>query len=83
MAGLRDGLQRSRDLYLPEQEKARDQAEDRVRKIQSEIDGFEAQIERLEHRDDPEYEKWREHAHKRRYRPPETTRILDVEFALK
>lgn len=27
MAGLRDGLQRSRELYLPEQEEARDQAE--------------------------------------------------------
>ena len=27
MAGLRDGLQRSRDLYLPEQGEARDQAE--------------------------------------------------------
>lgn len=27
MAGLRDGLQRSRELYLPEQDEARDQAE--------------------------------------------------------
>ena len=62
---------------------ARSQAEERIRKLQSEIDGFEAQIERLQNRDDPEYEKWREHAHGRRYRPPEATRILDVEFALK
>jgi hypothetical protein len=62
---------------------ARDQAEERIRKVQSEIDGLEAQIERLQNRDDPEYEKWREHAHRRRYRPPEATRILDVEFALK
>jgi hypothetical protein len=62
---------------------ARNHAEERVRKVQSEIDGIEAQIQRLENRDDPEYEKWREHAHKRRYRAPEATRILDVEFALK
>jgi adenine-specific DNA-methyltransferase len=62
---------------------ARGLAEERIRKVQSEIDGLEAQIERLQNRDDPEYEKWREHAHRRRYRPPEATRILDVEFALK
>jgi hypothetical protein len=61
----------------------RSQTEERIRKVQSEIDGFEAQIERLQNRDDPEYEKWRERAHLRRYRPPEAVRILDVEFALK
>jgi chromosome segregation ATPase len=62
---------------------ARDQAEERIRKAQAEIDGYEGQIERLQNRDDPEYEKWRELAHQRRYRPPETSRILDVEFDLK
>src|SRR5579871_1270351 len=62
---------------------ARGQAEERVRKVQSEIDELETQIERLERRDDREYEKWREHAHQRRYRPPEASRILDVEFILK
>jgi hypothetical protein len=61
----------------------RSQAEERVRKVQEEIEGLETQIERLENRDDSEYQKWREHAHQRRYRPPETTRILDVEFILK
>jgi superfamily II DNA or RNA helicase len=62
---------------------ARDQAEERIRKAQAEIDGYEGHIERLQNRDDPEYEKWRELAHQRRYRPPETSRILDVEFDLK
>ena len=62
---------------------ARSQAEERMRRIQSEIDEMETQIERLQRRDDPDYEKWREHAHQRRYRPPAVTRILDVEFALK
>jgi hypothetical protein len=61
----------------------RSQAEDRVRKVQAEIEGLEAQAGRLHSRDDPEYERCRAHAHQRRYRPPETTRILDVEFILK
>ncbi|MGO9263226.1 MAG: SNF2-related protein [Bryobacteraceae bacterium] len=61
----------------------RSQAEERVRKVQGEIEGLETQIERLESRDDPEYQKWRQHAHQRRYRPPETIRMLDVEFILK
>jgi hypothetical protein len=62
---------------------ARGQAEERIRKVQSEIDGFETHIERLQKRDDAQYEKWRERAHQRRYRPPEAARILDVEFILK
>ena len=33
-------------------------------------------------RDDPDYERWREHVHQRRFRPPEATCILDVEFVL-
>jgi hypothetical protein len=61
---------------------ARTEAEDRIRKIQNEIDEIASQIERLQNRDDPEYEKWRQHAHARRYNPPVTTRILDVEFVL-
>ncbi len=62
---------------------ARSQAEERIRKVQAEIDEFEAQLERLQNRDDAEYEKWREQAHRRRYRPPEAASILDVEFVLK
>ena len=61
----------------------RSHAEDRVRKVQAEVEGLQSQVERLQSRDDAEYERWRAHAHQRRYRPPETTRILDVEFILK
>jgi SNF2-related domain/Helicase conserved C-terminal domain len=61
---------------------ARSVAENRVGKVQKEIDEIEAQIERLQNRDDAEYEKWREYAHERRYRAPTITRILDVEFIL-
>jgi hypothetical protein len=59
---------------------ARKDAEERVRSVQKEIDDLDAQIERLQNRDDAEYEKWRKHAHERRYRPPSVSRILDMEF---
>jgi hypothetical protein len=61
---------------------ARSQADERVRRIQEEIDHLNGETERLQNRNDPEYERWREHAHERRYREPKTVRILDVEFAL-
>jgi superfamily II DNA or RNA helicase len=61
---------------------ARGEAEECVRKVQKEIDELEIQMERLQNRDDAEYERWRERAHLRRYRPPATTRLLDVEFIL-
>jgi superfamily II DNA or RNA helicase len=61
---------------------ARSDAERRITAVQKEIDGLEAEIQRLEKRDDAEYSRWRDRAHQRRYRMPETTRILDVEFVL-
>jgi hypothetical protein len=61
---------------------ARTQADQRVRKVQEEMDQLQAEIERLQNRDDAEYEKWREKIHSRRYREPDTIRILDVEFVL-
>jgi superfamily II DNA or RNA helicase len=61
---------------------ARDDAEKWMRGIQKRIDELESEIERLEKRDDPDYGQWRDRAHERRYRPPEVTRILDVEFVL-
>jgi hypothetical protein len=61
---------------------ARTEAERKVRNTQTQIDELEAQIERLENRSDREYEKWRELAHTRRFRAPEITRILEVEFTI-
>ena len=61
---------------------ARDQAAVRVRRVQEEIETREAEMARLENREDPAFEKWRERAHQRRYRPPDIVRILDVEFIL-
>jgi hypothetical protein len=61
---------------------ARDEAEKRIRGVQKKIEGLEAEIQRLEKRDDADYGQWRDRAHQRRYRPPEVARILDVEFVL-
>ena len=61
---------------------ARDQAELRIRRVQGEIEERETEMARLENREDPAFEKWRERAHQRRYRPPDIGRILDVEFIL-
>lgn len=60
----------------------RDEADQRIGAIQKQIDGLESEIRRLEIRDDAGYGQWRDRAHERRYRPPEVTRILDVEFVL-
>jgi hypothetical protein len=61
---------------------ARTQAESRIIKVQHEIDAFEAEIRRLQNRDDPEYERWRQRAYLRRFQPPEATRILEADFVL-
>jgi hypothetical protein len=61
---------------------ARSQAETRVRSIQEEIDSMKAEVDRLEVRDDAEYQRWHQHVLDRRSKPPQVTRILDVEFVL-
>ena len=61
---------------------ARSQAEQRTHKIQAEIDTIETELRRLGNRDDADYERWREHVHQQRYRPPEVTRLFSVEFIL-
>lgn len=60
----------------------RSQAEARVRSIQEVIDGFEIEVDRLETRDDAEYQMWRRRVQQRRDKPPQINRILDVEFVL-
>jgi hypothetical protein len=61
---------------------ARDQAEKRIGAIRKKVAELEDEICRLERRDDANYGQWRDRAHEKRYRPPEISRILDVEFVL-
>jgi superfamily II DNA or RNA helicase len=61
---------------------AREQAEQRIRRVEQQIEAMEAEVARLDNREDPAFEKWRERAHQRRFRPPDIVRILDVEFIL-
>ncbi len=60
----------------------RSQAETRVRSVQEVIDATEAEIARLETRDDADYQKWRRRVQQRRDKPPQIHRLLDVEFVL-
>ncbi len=62
---------------------ARTAAEKKVEGLQEEIDTLEAEIRRLQERNDPDYEKWHRRAHRRRYAEPSVERILDVDFVLK
>jgi hypothetical protein len=61
---------------------AREHAEQRIRRVQLQIEAMEAEVARLDNREDPAFEKWRDRAYQRRFRPPEIVRILDVEFIL-
>ena len=60
----------------------RTRAEKELAALESELEGLDAQVDRLLRRDDPEYATWRSRAYVRRYTPPTYERILDVEFVL-
>ncbi len=61
---------------------ARSDAEKKAQRLEAQVDGLDADIQRLEARQDPAYCKWKERAHSRRYGRPETQRLLDAEFVL-
>ncbi len=61
---------------------ARAKAEGVVRRLETELEELEAQIERLIARDDDEYVKWKTHAHQRRYEPPHAERLFSLEFVI-
>jgi superfamily II DNA or RNA helicase len=60
----------------------RSQAEARVRPLHEQLHTLEAEVNRLETRDDTDYQRWRQRVQDRRDRPPQITRILDVGFVL-
>ncbi len=61
---------------------ARTAAEKNVLVLQRQVDSLDAEVRRLQARDDPDYEKWHRRAHRQRYAEPTAERILDVDFAL-
>ena len=61
---------------------ARGRAEERIRRLERELNHAEERIERLAARDDGDYERWRSAAHSRRYEPPQAARLFDVEFVI-
>jgi hypothetical protein len=87
-------LSRQRDLGLERRAKAerdreaavgaelRGRAEIALRKAQTEIEGFEAEIARLQAGDDDNYRRWRTHSQERRYARPEIQQIFDAELEI-
>ena len=61
---------------------ARQAAQDRVLRHEERVQAIEADLEKVDSRADAVYEKWRDHAHARRYKPPEPERLFNVEFVL-
>ena len=61
---------------------ARAKAEGMLRRMETEIEELEVQIERLIARDDDDYGKWKTHAHQRRYEPPHAERLFSLEFVI-
>ncbi len=53
-----------------------------LRRMETEIEELEVQIERLIARDDDDYGKWKTHAHQRRYEPPHAERLFSLEFVI-
>ena len=67
-----------RDAAVGSELRAR--AETALRKAQIEIDELDAEIARLEARDDDNYRRWRGHTQDRRYAAPELQQIFDAEL---
>ena len=61
---------------------ARTSAEKRLMTLETEHERIELRLRKLEGRDDEDYRRWSQHAHKRRYVAPEISRILNVEFVI-
>jgi len=80
LASMLDAAAKKRDAALGADARAR--AEEELVALQERSDGIDARIERLQTRDDPDYQRWRQRAHDRRYAAPEAARILDVELVL-
>ena len=72
--------ERRRDGAIGAENRAR--AEAQTRAIAQRIEMLDKQIEDLRSGDEETYRRWRDHAHDRRYRRPETERLLTAEFVI-
>jgi hypothetical protein len=61
---------------------ARSRAENVLTRAQRELEAIDAELERLESRQDEGYRRWREQAHMKRYAPPSRELILEAEFVV-
>ena len=61
---------------------ARGRAEARAQRLADELDKLDRQLEELTAREDDEYDRWKQHAHRRRYEAPTSERLLAAEFVL-
>ena len=57
-------------------------AEKRVRDLEANIENVEKQLAALASHDDETYQKWKHHAHQRRYAAPTGERLLSAEFVI-
>ena len=61
---------------------ARTRVEALLERSQSELEALDAELGRLQSRDDDGYRRWRKHAYDRRYAPPEREPIVEAEFVI-
>ncbi|HTV19586.1 MAG TPA: SNF2-related protein [Polyangiaceae bacterium] len=74
------GSRRDRDAAAGSE--ARGRIEALLVHSERELEGLEAELARLQARDDEGYRRWRQHAYERRYAPPEREPILSAEFVI-
>lgn len=61
----------------------RDAATKKLIQLEEELSDVEAELDRLNRRDDEEYARWKQRAQDRRYAAPQRERIIDVSFVLR
>ena len=79
-AGRLSAAERQRDRSVGAEQRGR--AEARVRDLEQEIERLDGRLAALAGQQDETYQKWKRHAHGRRYAAPRGTRLLSAEFVI-
>ena len=61
---------------------ARSEAERAVLSLETDLAEVDGAIHRLENRDDPTFQQYQQHIHRRRYTPPRVERLFDVDVVI-